>query len=216
VLETLKSRDLAWSAGLHGLAFLALWLGLSWRALAPVAADLDLSLAAFQAAAPNAGGGRAAPKQAWTVPSTGQAPAPAAQALPEPAPLPEAEEGAGDKPCAAPCLENGGGGGTGEGKGAYIRASEASRKPRWISNFIEPEDYPRLAREAGKDGRVVLSVLIDAAGKVRDARLLQGAYEALNEVALRKVRQAVFSPAFDKDGNPASCLVTLPIRFELR
>lgn len=61
----------------------------------------------------------------------------------------------------------------------------------------------------------MLSVLIDAGGIVRDARLLQGADEALNELALRKIRQAVFSPAYDAEGHPVACNVKLPIRFSL-
>ena len=136
-------------------------------------------------------------------------------AQPEPAPVPETD-GSPDKPCAAPCADNGGGGGAGEGRGAYIPASQTARKPRWLDNFIRPEDYPRVARETGKDGRVVLNLLIDEMGHVRAVRLLQGAYEALNEVALRKVRDAVFVPAYDKFGRAVACEVTLPIRFELR
>ncbi|HMY11564.1 MAG TPA: energy transducer TonB, partial [Turneriella sp.] len=77
-------------------------------------------------------------------------------------------------------------------------------------------DYPLLAAQQGKDGRVVLSVIIDSEGRVRDAQLLEGSYDALNEVALRKVRDAVFSPAYDKDGNAVACRVNVPIRFELR
>jgi protein TonB len=103
-----------------------------------------------------------------------------------------------------------------DGEGSYISADQATRKPRWIKNFITPRDYPMVARQNGKDGRVLLTVLIDATGAVRDVRLLQGSYDALNEVALRKVKEALFSPAYDASGKPVSCKVTLPIRFELR
>ena len=51
---------------------------------------------------------------------------------------------------------------------------------------------------------------------MRDAELLEGSYDALNEVALAKVRDAVFSPAYDKDGNAVACRVRIPIKFELR
>lgn len=102
------------------------------------------------------------------------------------------------------------------GFGEFIPASDAHRKPKWVGNFITPNDYPLLAKQQGKDGRVVLSVIIDNEGKVRDAQLLEGSYDALNEVALAKVREAVFSPAYDKDGNAVACKVRLPIRFELK
>lgn len=102
------------------------------------------------------------------------------------------------------------------GLGDFVQASDAHRKPRWVGNFITANDYPLLAAQQGKDGRVVLSVIIDSDGRVRDAQLLEGSYDALNEVALRKVRDAVFSPAYDKDGNAVACRVRVPIRFELR
>lgn len=102
------------------------------------------------------------------------------------------------------------------GLGDFVPASDAHRKPKWVGNFITPNDYPLLAKQQGKDGRVVLSVIIDSDGKVRDAQLLEGSYEALNEVALAKVKEAVFSPAYDKEGNAVACKVRLPIRFELK
>lgn len=102
------------------------------------------------------------------------------------------------------------------GSGDAVHASDAHRKPRWVGNFITANDYPLLAKQQGKDGRVVLSVIIDSEGRVRNAQLLEGSYDALNEVALAKVRDAVFSPAYDKEGNAVACKVRVPIKFELR
>ena len=102
------------------------------------------------------------------------------------------------------------------GLGDAVQASDAHRKPRWVGNFITANDYPLLAAQQGKDGRVVLSVVIDSEGRVRDAELLEGSYDALNEVARAKVRDAVFSPAYDKEGNAVACKVRVPIKFELR
>ncbi len=98
----------------------------------------------------------------------------------------------------------------------YLPAAQLARQPRWIANFITPEDYPLMARRHGKDGRVVLSVFIDEAGRVHDVRLLQGSYDVLNEVALRKTREAIFTPAYNEDGQHVACTVALPIRFELQ
>lgn len=187
---------------------------------APIVADLDLTLSSLGPhTPPNAGGGRARSVEEWVLPAKHKkTPSPAVPTLNEPvaaAPVPEEEEAT---PCAEPCADGdgSGGGGTGEGHGLYVPVSETSRKPRWVRNFITDRDYPGLARQNGKDGRVVLDVLIDDRGRVRDARLLQGAYEALNEVALRKVLAAEFTPAYDAAGRPVACRVALPIRFELR
>jgi len=100
--------------------------------------------------------------------------------------------------------------------GDFIAASDAARKPRWVGNFITHADYPAIARSEGKDGRVLLSVIINDDGSVRSVELIAGSYSALNEVALAKVKNALFSPAYDADGNAVACKVRLPIRFELK
>lgn len=112
--------------------------------------------------------------------------------------------------CAGKCPESN------AGMGDFVQASDAHRKPRWVRNFITASDYPLVAAQQGKDGRVVLSVIIDNEGRVREAQLLEGSYDVLNEVALAKVKEAVFSPAYDKEGNAVACKVRVPIRFELR
>lgn len=186
----------------------------------PIVAELDLSMSPLVMQAPNAGGGYAKPSESWTTPKKGKAPASVLVEKPQTKEEVVKEE-LQTAPCTGPnCVEgvgNGtGGGGTGEGEGQYIPVSQTARKPRWIKNFITTSDYPRIARQEGKDGRVVLAILIDDQGRVRDARLLQGSYEAFNEVALRKVKDAIFTPALNVEGNAVSCKVTLPIRFELR
>ena len=180
------------------------------RQPAPIVAELDLSMTPLSPVVPNAGGGYGAkPADTWRATKK-------SNAVPAPVAGPAVVETKEEILQETPGTGNGWGGGTGEGEGQYIPAEAASRKPRWVRNFITAADYPLIARQEGKDGRVVLSVLIDADGRVRDARLLQGSYEMLNEVALRKVKDAVFSPAYNAENKPVSCKVTLPIRFELR
>jgi TonB family protein len=52
-------------------------------------------------------------------------------------------------------------------------------------------------------------------GRVREARIVKGSYEALNKVALEKVKAARFEPARDAAGRPVPAKLLLPIRFEL-
>lgn len=96
-----------------------------------------------------------------------------------------------------------------------LPAAKVARQPRWVGNLMSSKDYPRIAERAGKDGLVLLSVLIDESGRVQDVLLQRGSYEELNEVALRKVREAVFTPAYNDQGQAVACKVALPIRFEL-
>jgi protein TonB len=199
------------SAVVHGATAGGLFFWMGRHAPPPIVAELDLSMAPL--AAPNPGGGSAPRSQAWTLPKRGLPPPPPrpAPSAPPPAPEPEAAPMSG----AAPGTGDGGGG-TGEGQGAYVPASQTARQPRWVSGFISSRDYPKLAKEQGKDGRVVVSILIDEKGRVRDASLVQGGYEVLNEVALRKLRAAVFTPAYDASGKPVPCKAVVPIRFELK
>jgi TonB family protein len=204
------------------LAHGVLGAGFYWRFHAPsrdaIVAELDLSLSPLSAYAGRAGGG-GKPSEAWLLPPKGKKAPPPPPPAPE-AKVPDAEEvkAADESACYGDnCTGEGKGSGPAVGDGnGVIEAVDAAKKPRWIRNMITSADYPRLARQAGKDGLVVLEVLLDDKGRVQDARLLQGGYEALNEVALRKVRAAVFTPARRQDGTPAACRVVLPIRFELR
>lgn len=233
------------SAIIHGVTVTGLYAWPAARKPQAIVAELDfsISMAPMATRTPNAGGRKTAPTPAApstteieepiTEPATTEAEAPIA--VDEPANLPcpdpcantetmaESRE-TGEDPVADTSNESGPapnpgadlqGSGMGEREGVYVPLSQVSQKPRLAGNFISSRDYPVVAKEAGKDGRVVLLVLIDEKGRVRDARLLQGAYEALNEVALRKVREAVFTPAYNANGQAIPSKVTLPIRFEL-
>lgn len=197
-------------------------VGYAWfvlRTPPPIVAELDLSMTPLISLPENAGGGYGKASEEWIAAKKGKkTPLPVvAEKIETKEEVQKQEAG---MPCVGPCPETatgtGWGGGSGLGDGEYVPAENMARKPRWIRNFITASDYPLVARQEGKDGRVVLTVLIDAEGRVRDARLLQGSYEVLNEVALRKVMGAVFTPAYNDQRKPVSCKVTLPIRFELK
>ncbi len=208
-----------WISGLlHAGLAVTLYYGVCLCKSAPIVAELDLSMMPLTDKSANAGGGyRAAPQAVWTAPQKGPAPAPQAPVeTKEEVVRAETETSPCAQPCAASATGPGFGGGSGLGDGEFVPVSQTFKKPSWIKNFITANDYPLLARQQGKDGRVVLTILINAQGKVIDARLLQGSYEALNEVALRKIKEAQFSPAYNDQNFPVSCKVTLPIRFELR
>lgn len=210
-------------SALSALAHLGLGGGLyGWLVLReppPIIAELDLSMAPLTARPPNAGGGRGASRaRAWTVRDgeTPPAPQPSGDTQKEVRRLEDHPA-----PCEGACSDEkltgkGWGGGSGAGDGEFVPAESAARGPRWLRNFIRSSDYPLVARRQGQDGRVLLSVWIGHDGRVVDVRVLEGSYEVLNEVAVRKVKQAVFSPAYGEDGRPVSCKLTLPIRFELR
>jgi protein TonB len=59
--------------------------------------------------------------------------------------------------------------------------------------------YPAEAKQKGLEGPVVMDILVDATGRVRDAKLLQGPDESLNQAALAAVRGFMFTPAMVQD-----------------
>jgi len=140
---------------------------------------------------------RSAPVEKWSVAKNAAA-AQRAAAKAEPT---------ADSACPPPCPDR---------PGDFVPAGLAGSGPRWVEGFITDDDYPAEARRLGLEGSTLLAVYIRVDGTVRDVRLVKGAYEVLNRVALEKVRSSKFIPAMDDAGRPVPCKLILPIRFELK
>ena len=78
-----------------------------------------------------------------------------------------------------------------------------------------PPAYPEMARKAGVEGMVILHVLIDKEGNVRDVRLIKGIGAGLDESAIESVRQSKWTPAI-QNHKPVAVWVSYPVRFKLR
>jgi protein TonB len=79
---------------------------------------------------------------------------------------------------------------------------------------IQP-DYPELARKAGIEGTVLIKILVDKQGRVRDAILLRGVGAGLDEAALEAIRKWVYTPAI-QNSRPVAVWVAQPVNFRLR
>ncbi len=79
---------------------------------------------------------------------------------------------------------------------------------------VQPE-YPELARKAGIEGTVLVKILVDKEGRVRDAILLRGIGAGLDEAALEAIRKWVYTPAI-QNSRPVAVWVAQPILFRLR
>ncbi len=76
-------------------------------------------------------------------------------------------------------------------------------------------EYPLAARRRGLQGVVLLEVLIDVNGKVRNLRLAESSgHNSLDQAALQSVRTWLFSPG-TVGGKPQEMWVKVPVRFEL-
>lgn len=63
--------------------------------------------------------------------------------------------------------------------------------------------YPPDAKKAGITGAVVIEILIDQKGNVREAKVISGPGSGLNEAAVEALKQFEFSPAQIKDQSVA-------------
>ena len=75
--------------------------------------------------------------------------------------------------------------------------------------------YPAKAREAGVDGRVVLSFRITEKGEVEGVSVRIGTNIHLDKEAMRVVRKMKFSKPPLLNGKPVSVCASLPIKFTL-
>ncbi|MDH5672185.1 MAG: TonB family protein [Myxococcales bacterium] len=86
--------------------------------------------------------------------------------------------------------------------------------PPQIKKFVEAT-YPPEAFAQGIMGRVVVQVLINADGSVREASVVQGAGHGFDEAALEAVRQFEFEPA-TRNGEPIPAKIHYPYVFEIQ
>jgi protein TonB len=190
-------RSTAISLAVHLLAYGIPYYFLVMRNPEAAVVELDLSPVPVVPRFAASRGLSAPPPAAWASASTvAAAVQDAGKAEPE-----------ADSACPPPCPDR---------PGEFVPAGLAVSGPRWIEGFITDDDYPPDARRLGQEGSVLLAVFILADGTVRDVRVVRGTYEALNAVAVAKVRISRFTPARDDSGLPIPCKLMLPIRFELK
>jgi periplasmic protein TonB len=74
--------------------------------------------------------------------------------------------------------------------------------------------YPDIARQARKEGTVVMEAMLDTTGRVTQLRVIQSV-PLLDQAALDAVRQWRYTPT-TLGGHPVSVLMTITIRFQLQ
>lgn len=101
---------------------------------------------------------------------------------------------------------------TGEGKTPRIHETDFGRPdgPRFLKR-VDPI-YPLIARRLGKEGRVVLSLTIDARGELLAVEILEKADYGFDRSAVEAVRASSFLPAV-KGGATVASRSTLVVKF---
>ncbi len=91
----------------------------------------------------------------------------------------------------------------------------ALRDPRRATRIVERQ-YPRLLKDAGIGGTVVVWAFIDEVGLVKNTAVnASSGYAPLDEAASRAVLQFEFRPALNRD-ETVPVWVALPITFKIR
>ena len=71
--------------------------------------------------------------------------------------------------------------------------------------------YPEFAREAQIQGKVILHVLVDKNGRVKNVKVIRGV-TGLNEAAVDAIKKWVFKPALSNN-KPVAVWVEIPMDF---
>ncbi|MBN2681447.1 MAG: energy transducer TonB [Bacteroidales bacterium] len=83
-------------------------------------------------------------------------------------------------------------------------------------NFISKKvKYPAAAKEAGAEGEVIVSFLIDEKGRVTNAEVKKSVHPALDKEALRVVKLMPKWEPGRQNGEPVVVSVEIPISFKL-
>lgn len=91
-------------------------------------------------------------------------------------------------------------------------AVQTIKEPKKIVN-VSPV-YPAAARDAGRDGVVILEAWISDTGDIYNIRILQGAHRSLDLAAVGAVAGWKYLPT-EVDGVPVPVLMTVTVRFKL-
>jgi protein TonB len=99
---------------------------------------------------------------------------------------------------------------------APVPAYEVTKMPLPKGGTCPPGPYTDEAREAGLEGTVILTFVVDEHGRVRDIKVLQGLGMGLTEAAKRAIAACPFTPG-ERNGQPVPTRVpAYKVRFSLR
>jgi protein TonB len=75
--------------------------------------------------------------------------------------------------------------------------------------------YPQAARRMGREGKVVLRLLIDETGKLQQVEVVESSDFEFTRAAVEAVKKSTFQPA-QQNGRPVPSRAILPVQFVLK
>ncbi len=103
------------------------------------------------------------------------------------------------------------------GKAENMAVMETSFGNTGAPVFVHREmpEYPFTARRFGKEGKVVLKLLIDMHGKLQNIEVIEPSGFGFTEAAVTAIKKSSFSPAY-RNGEKIASKALLSVRFILR
>lgn len=98
--------------------------------------------------------------------------------------------------------------------GEILQVGGGVRRP--IPLFAPNPGYTEEARQARVQGVVILQLVIDKEGNVRDTKVIKGLPMGLDEKAIETVKGWKYQPAVKENGEPVSVYMNLTINFSLQ
>jgi TonB family protein len=89
-----------------------------------------------------------------------------------------------------------------------------SHKPPRLIKEVQPV-YPLKLRAKGVTGKVRLRFVVDKAGAVRDAEVIEASHRELGKAALEAINQWIYEPA-ERDGVKVNTRLEVPLFFDLK
>ena len=76
--------------------------------------------------------------------------------------------------------------------------------------------YPRIARDAGVEGRVIVGFVVEPDGRITNVKIIRGKVQSLDEEALRVTKMMPRWKPGKQRGKPVRVQFTMPITFLLQ
>ena len=98
---------------------------------------------------------------------------------------------------------------------AFVKYDKAPEPVGGFAAIQKNVHYPRIAKQAGIEGRVILNVLVHKSGRVDSVIVLKSLGESgCDQAAMAAVKAVQWQPA-QQDGTPVSVWVGIPVIFKL-
>ncbi|MFB6273274.1 MAG: energy transducer TonB [Salinibacter sp.] len=97
----------------------------------------------------------------------------------------------------------------------FIAVEESPKLIGGMAALQKAVEYPKMAKKAGLEGRVIVQFVVDENGNVQTPKVIRGVHRLLNNAAIKAVRKQKFKPGKQR-GRPVKVQMALPVSFTLR